>query len=119
MTSSTKRFPKLAQLRAFNGVAVAGAMTSAAGQLRLTQPAITRSIVALERELRVTLLQRTRRGSFLTGEGRVFGRRVNRAFEQINAALGLALGLSPTSDTVARVARKIGDPHVRCLVAIS
>src|ERR1700740_867996 len=100
MPSPETRIPNIARLRAFDGVALAGTMSEAADRLFLTQPAVTRSIVALERELRTALLDRTYRGSFLTEDGRVFGRRTRRAFEQIDLALGPALGVPARSDDI-------------------
>jgi DNA-binding transcriptional LysR family regulator len=94
-------------------------MTEAAGRLFLTQPAISRSISGLERDLRTTLLERTYRGTSLTEEGRIFGRRTRRAFEQIDIALGAALGMSPRADDVLRVSRQLSDAHVRSLIALA
>jgi LysR family transcriptional regulator, regulator for genes of the gallate degradation pathway len=119
MTIPETRIPNLARLRAFDGVALAGTMSRAADRLFLTQPAVTRSIVALERDLRTALLDRTYRGSFLTEDGRIFGRRTRRAFEQIGAALALALGVPVRSETIARLSRKLSDAHLRSLIAIA
>ena len=119
MTKGTEiRLPTLNRLRAFDGVACTGAMTGAAGQLHLTQPAITRSIRALERELGTTLLERTHRGCFLTPEGGIFGRRTRRFLQQMESAVAETLGADVRGDVASRLARKISDPHVRSLVAI-
>jgi DNA-binding transcriptional LysR family regulator len=115
----TMRIPNLAQLRAFDSVGLAGTMSEAADRLFLTQPAVTRSILALERDLKTALLDRTYRGSFTTEDGRIFGRRTRRAFEQIDAALGLVLGVPARSETIARLSRKMSDAHLRSLIAIA
>ncbi|WP_338067893.1 LysR family transcriptional regulator, partial [Rhodoplanes elegans] len=47
---------RLGRLRAFDQVATAGGMTAAAAALRLTQPAVSRAVGALEAELGVTLV---------------------------------------------------------------
>jgi DNA-binding transcriptional LysR family regulator len=94
-------------------------MIEAAGRLFLTQPAVTRSILGLERELLTTLLERTYRGSVVTEEGRIFGRRTRRAFEQIDIALGVILGISPRTDAIVRLSRKLSDAHLRSLIAIA
>ena len=119
MNGPQTRIPNLARLRAFDSVGVAGSMIEAAGRLFLTQPAVTRSILGLEREMRTTLLQRTYRGSFVTEEGRIFGRRTRRAFEQIDIALGVILGIHPRADAVVRLSRKLSDAHLRSLIAIA
>jgi len=113
------RLPRLNRLRAFDGVRVAGAMSGAASRLHLTQPAITRSIRSLERELRVTLFRRAAGGSFLTNEGRLFGRRTGRFFAQLNAAVGDVLGSDAGGDNVERLTRKISDSHIQVLLAIA
>lgn len=94
-------------------------MTEAASRLFLTQPAISRSILGLERELRTTLLERTYRGASMTEEGRIFGRRTRRAFEQIDSALGAVLGMPPRADDIQRISRKLSDAHVRSLIALA
>ena len=113
------RLPRLNRLRAFEGVRVVGTMSSAASRLHLTQPAITRAIRALERELRVTLFKRAAGGSFLTAEGHLFGRRTGRFFAQLNAAVADAVGAEADSGEVARLTRKIGDGHIHGLLAIA
>jgi LysR family transcriptional regulator of gallate degradation len=110
-------FPRLARLRAFDSVATAGAMGAAADLLHVTQPAITRSIHALERELGVRLLARRRGGSFLTEDGLVFARRTRRFFLLLNAALAETVGAP--GEAAVRLARRISTAHLRALLAIS
>jgi DNA-binding transcriptional LysR family regulator len=109
-------FPRLARLRAFDGVAAAGAMGTAADLLHVTQPAISRAVQALERELGARLLARRHGGSFLTEDGAVFARRTGRFFLQLGAALEVA---GAQGDAVARLARRISTAHLRALLAIS
>ena len=61
----------LARLRALVEVARRGAISGAAKALSLTQPALTRQIQLLERELGATLLTRGPRGARLTDVGRI------------------------------------------------
>ncbi|NVO13542.1 MAG: LysR family transcriptional regulator [Rhodoplanes sp.] len=110
--------PRLGRLRAFRHVAVAGGMTGAARALRLTQPAVSRAVQGLERDLDVALVERRGDGSVLTEEGRVLGRRVERLFAQLAAAVANATGRDPEADTVVRVVRALGDGHLRSLDAI-
>ena len=62
---------ELRQLRAFLEVANAQHFGQAARTLRITQPALTQRIQALERELGVRLMQRSARGVRLTAAGEI------------------------------------------------
>ena len=66
---------KLNTVRDFLAVAERGSMRAAARQLSLAQPAMTRSIQELEKELGVELFERRARGVALTPMGEVFLRR--------------------------------------------
>jgi DNA-binding transcriptional LysR family regulator len=57
---------KLSHLRRFVAVAERGSMRSAARELGLPQPVITRSIQEMERELGVQLFERTITGIVMT-----------------------------------------------------
>lgn len=63
--------PDLADLDMLALVARTGSIGRAAAELGLTQPSVSRRIAALERTMRVQLLQRTPRGSVLTPTGKV------------------------------------------------
>ena len=117
-STDRKSLPSLNRLRAFDLVAATSAMNAAADGLHVTQPAVTRAIGSLEGELHVRLVERRRTGSFLTREGRIFVRRTSRFFHQLNAALAQTVGADSESETIARLARKISDVHIRSLVAI-
>src|SRR6185312_15066580 len=56
-------------LRYFVGVARAGSFSRAAAELNVAQPALSRQIQKLERELRVRLLVRSGRGVQITAAG--------------------------------------------------
>jgi LysR family transcriptional regulator of gallate degradation len=116
LSTLPRPFPRLARLRAFDSVAAAGAMGTAADLLHVTQPAISRAVQALERELGARLLVRRHGGSFLTEDGVVFARRTRRFFLQLGAALEAA---GAQGDAVARLARRISTAHLRALLAIS
>lgn len=60
------------EIRAFVAVARHGAVTSAAGRLHRSQPAITRRIRLLEQELGSALLERVRGRMILTEAGKAF-----------------------------------------------
>ncbi len=63
---------ELRHLRYFLAVGEALDFTSAAAQLRVAQPALSRQVQDLEEEIGVDLLRRNPRGVTLTAEGRLF-----------------------------------------------
>jgi LysR family transcriptional regulator, regulator of abg operon len=97
---------KLHQLRDLIAVSERGSLRAAARHLRVAQPAITRSIHALERELGVPLFERHTRGMLLTPLGNLLRSRaevvlgeVRRAQEEIeqrrnNMSGTITVGLS-------------------------
>jgi DNA-binding transcriptional LysR family regulator len=97
---------KLNQLRDVVAVAERGSLRGAARHLGLAQPAITRSIREIERELGVALFDRHAKGMTLTHMGEVFVRRASsvqgelrRVREEIDQLRGqttgrIAVGLS-------------------------
>ena len=62
---------ELRQLKHFLAVGEAGSITAAAKKLRLTQPALSRQIKALEEELDTALLERGAHSIQLTAAGEV------------------------------------------------
>lgn len=70
---------KLSQLRNVVAVIERGGLHGAARALGVAQPAISRSIQELERELGVKLFERTRLGIVLTQVGEMFFRRKGAA----------------------------------------
>lgn len=75
---------ELRQLKHFLAVGEAGSITAAAKSLRLTQPALSRQIKALEEELDTALLERGAHSITLTPAGEVLlaeGRKLLRASE--------------------------------------
>lgn len=77
---------KLNSIRDFVTVAERGSLRAAARQLAVTQPAITRSIQELEKELGVVLLERRAKGVSLTRMGEVFLRRSRAARGELDRA---------------------------------
>ena len=67
-------------LRLFHAVAETGSVTRAAGQLRISQPAVTAQIRKLESELDLRLFEADGRGVRLTEAGRMLAERAARLF---------------------------------------
>jgi DNA-binding transcriptional LysR family regulator len=83
----------LRQLRYFLTVAEEGRFSSAARRLHIAAPSLSQQIRGLERDLRVTLFERTPRGAELTPAGQVLVQRarvivaeVDRAREDVRSA---------------------------------
>ena len=93
------RFVKLHHLRDFLAVAEQRSLRAAAREMGTAQPAVTRSIRELERELGVHLFERHARGVVLTKMGDAFLRRATsiknelaRAKDEIDQLRGLTQG---------------------------
>jgi DNA-binding transcriptional LysR family regulator len=85
----------LAQLRALIAVAEHGGFTAAAEQIGMSQPAVSRAITGLERELGAPLFVRHRDGIALTEAGRralARARETLRNFDLIRADVAAAAG---------------------------
>lgn len=90
---------KLHHLRNLLAVAEQGSVRAAAREMRIAQPAVTRSIQELERELGVALFERRSRGVVPTAMGEAFIRRaksvdneLSRARDEIAQLRGLTHG---------------------------
>src|ERR1700743_1793372 len=90
----------LNQVSAFVRVLEAGSFTDAARALGLPKSSVSRRVSALERALRVRLLQRSTRKLVPTEAGRVY-------FERARAALA---GLSDAGAAVTDMTREIAGP---------
>lgn len=77
---------KLNQLRDVVAVAERGSLRAAARHLGAAQPALSRSIHELERELGVPLFERRARGMLLTAMGEVFVRRAGAVLGEVRRA---------------------------------
>jgi DNA-binding transcriptional LysR family regulator len=76
----------LKQLTALVTIAETGSVTRAAELLHLVQPAVTRHIRALERELGVVLFERSRHGMRLTPAGDLLLTRARRVLSELERA---------------------------------
>ncbi|MCH5343832.1 MAG: LysR family transcriptional regulator [Acetatifactor sp.] len=69
--------------KVFYYVAKTGSVTKAAGELSISQPAVSQALRQLEGNLGVLLFTRAARGVKLTGEGRLLFSYVEKGYEQI------------------------------------
>ena len=77
---------KLHHLRDFVAIAERGGLRAASRHLHIAQPALTRSLGELERELGAALFERHARGMKLTAAGEAFSRRANAIVQEIRRA---------------------------------
>src|SRR3712207_3187227 len=77
---------ELRQLRYFLAVAEEGRFSRAANRLHIAAPSLSQQIRALERDLRVTLFDRTPRGAELTPAGRVLVERARVILAEVDRA---------------------------------
>ncbi len=96
--------------RIFHEAARTGSITRAAGNLFLSQPAVSKSIRQLEERLGIPLFVRLPKGVELTAEGHVFFRYIDQAMAQITAGERMA-------DRMQRLeagAVRVGMSHTLC-----
>ncbi len=77
---------KLHHLRDLLALVETGSIRAAAKHLGLSQPALSRSLRDLERELGAPLVERRARGTVLTPIGEMFARRAGAAFHELSRA---------------------------------
>lgn len=103
---------RLTQIRNFVAIAEQGSIRTAARSVGVSQPAMTKSVQQLEKELQAQLLHRTSRGAVPTRTGRAFLARarviqaeLRKAEEDIAQLRGehggaVAIGVSPTTSVL-------------------
>jgi DNA-binding transcriptional LysR family regulator len=93
---------KVRDLRMLEIIAVRGSMARAAEELGLSQPAISKAIADLERDLGVSVLDRNTRGVDLTESGRVLLQRGRVILDELRQGLSEIENLSdPTAGLVS------------------
>jgi LysR family glycine cleavage system transcriptional activator len=83
--------PPMADLLAFEAAARHGSISRAAGELHLTQSAVSRQIRQLEQQLGVALFHRVRQRVVLTDTGRVYAADLRAALQQLAGATQKAM----------------------------
>lgn len=99
----------LRQLRAFRAIASHRSMSRAARAIHLSQPALTHAMQKLEEEAGSPLLVRTATGAYLTDEGNIFLRWVERFHDRLCIA----------ADGDANAAWRMTLSQIRSLIAIA
>jgi len=94
----------LRQLRVFQAVAETGNFSRAGDQIGLTQPAVSRSIVELESQLGLKLLDRTTREVVLTDAGQSLAGRLDRVLDDLDQTLAEVHGMAGARRGKVRVA---------------
>ena len=94
----------LRQLRVFQSVAQTRNFSRTGDAIGLTQPAVSRAIAELERELGLRLLDRTTREVELTEAGRSLAARLDRALDELDAMLADVAALADADGGKVRVA---------------
>ena len=94
----------LRQLRVFQSVAQTRNFSRSGEAIGLTQPAVSRAIAELERDLGLRLLDRTTREVELTEAGRSLAARLDRALDELDATLADVAGLADADGGKVRVA---------------
>ena len=82
-----RRVPQLQRLAVFDAVASTGDFTSAARELGVSQPAVSRHMASLARELGIDLFERSGRSMALTPAGRRLAGAVATAFAGLEDSL--------------------------------
>jgi len=114
MSMSHHNFPSLRQLRAFEAVARLQSMSGAAREINLSQPGVTQSVEALERQLKGKLLQRRRSGCYPTKLGAILLPRVQCFFDHVRSALDELIVSNPAmSRQTLDMTHKITKPQQR------
>jgi DNA-binding transcriptional LysR family regulator len=93
----------LKHLRTFIAVADHGGVSGAAAHLRITQPALTRQIQALQDEVGLKLFERVSRRLMLTSNGEEFLRQCRALAAQADAVLASAQSLGRGKTGVLRI----------------
>lgn len=94
---------EIKQVQFFLAVATTGSFSAAADELYITQSSISKQIIALEKELEVTLFDRSKRKITLTEAGETFlkhARNLNASYQSMLAELG-SYKITPSFSIIA------------------
>jgi LysR family cyn operon transcriptional activator len=102
----------LQQLRYLVATADEGTMTRAAAVLHVAQPALSRAVRALEREIGVTVFEREGRGVTITRQGREVVRIARRILADVERLAAVGAHETLQVCAIAGQARELGSPAV-------
>jgi LysR family transcriptional regulator, regulator of abg operon len=94
---------QLTQLRNFVAIVEAGSVRAAARQLGISQPAATKGLRGLERELDTVLVQRSSRGVVLTEAGKAFFVRARTVMGELREARQELARLGGSQSEIVRI----------------
>ncbi|MCB1691819.1 MAG: LysR family transcriptional regulator [Pseudomonadales bacterium] len=100
------------QLDAFVTVATEGGFTRASAALHRTQPAVTRRVQQLERDLGVRLFERRGRDTFLTPEGELFLPYAVQVLTTLRDGVSVVSGETPTGPLRVALVGTLADEHL-------
>jgi LysR family glycine cleavage system transcriptional activator len=103
---SRRPLPPISSLIPFEAAARLGSMSAAARELGISQPAISRHLQMLERDVGQVLFQRNRRGLVLTSAGRGYHQAITAGLAQIAQATQQLRALS--GDQIIRINANFG-----------
>lgn len=103
---SKRQFPPTSTLIPFEAAGRLGSMSAAARELAISQPAISRHLQMLERDLGQVLFQRNRRGLTLTAAGRSYHQAISIGLNHISQATQQIRALS--GDQIIRINANFG-----------
>ena len=109
----------LNRLRVFAAVAETGSMTEAAEALKLTQPAVSRAMHALEASFGCRLVARSRRGCEATAEGAIASLRVQEFLRQVATALADAAQPGGRDASGGDLVRRLTTAQFEAVLAIA
>ena len=104
------------QLRLFQAIGELKSVRRASEECSLSQPAVTQALAKLEEQLGASLVDRRASGSYLNELGEVFHARVNRLFEQAEAAI-VDAGAAASSLAARTIMNRLTRSQIRTLVA--
>lgn len=88
-------------LRALEAAGRLGSLQRAAGELGVSPGAVSQQIIKAEKQLGVTVFERTPRGLAATAPGKALLARLTAGFRELDAAVGLAQGEADTTLTIS------------------
>ncbi|WLD58463.1 LysR family transcriptional regulator [Salinispirillum sp. LH 10-3-1] len=114
--------PNLRHLRAFQEVALAHSISAAAERVFLSQSALTQAIAKLEAAVGCLLFHRRHNGLFLTEEGKLFAKRVQRCLSLLQQGVRDAMRVGEKKQADRRgggePALLLTNVHLRALLAL-